>query len=83
MAWTLNLVVPFGLTVGFEMLEVKPKGELVQAYVLPETEDEPMLVATPAQVVDVEPAETVGRELTLMVTELEFTHPLELVSVNV
>ena len=52
-------------------------------YVLPLTEEAPIEAEAPVQIAVLDPAEAAGNEFTVTVTELDATHPLELVSVTV
>ena len=72
---TVKEVVVVGLTVGFDMVETKPIGELAHRYLLPETADAPILVATPEHIEVDEPAAAVGNGFTTIVTEFEFEQP--------
>ena len=77
-------MVVAGDTDGLEAVELKPPTELVHEYVLPDTDAAPMVNAgTPTQMVDAEPAAAAGNGLVVMVTEFEFEHPLEFISVTV
>ena len=46
---SVYVVLTFGETLGLETFEVKPAGEDVQEYVLPETAVAPIVVALPLQ----------------------------------
>ena len=66
-----------GFTTGFEYVEEKPNGELVQAYELPGTAAPPMDIDFPGQMAVSEMTAAAGSALTLMVTALDLTHPFE------
>jgi hypothetical protein len=66
-----------GLTDGFALVEVNPEGELVQAYVIPVTEDEPIEVEPPVQMDLSAPAFAVGNGLTVITTVSLLIHPVD------
>jgi L-aminopeptidase/D-esterase-like protein len=80
---TVYVVVTVGLTVGFAAVEVKPAGLLIQEYVLPATAVAPMLMDDPVQILVLAMVAAAGKGFTVMVTELDLTQPLALVSVTV
>ena len=61
-------MVETGETTGFALVDVKPAGVDVQAYVLPATAAAPIDVGVPAQIVSGEPALAAGSGLTLTTT---------------
>ena len=80
----LYTVVTEGDTDGFDVVEVKPEGVLVHAYVFPVTAVPPIVVEEPAQRPALVPALAAGRGLTVTTTEFDFKQPVvELVSVTV
>ena len=66
-----------------EEVDVYPDGTLTQEYVLPPTAVAPMDKDAPIQIAVLEITDAAGKALTVNVTELDFTHPFELVSVRV
>ena len=80
---TVYVVETTGDAVGLEEVEVKPDGTLTHEYVLPPTAVAPIDKEAPIQIAVFAITEAAGKVLTVTVTELDFTHPFELVSVRV
>src|SRR6185312_2548489 len=80
---TVYVVVDVGLAVGLDTVVPDNPVDGVHAYVLPPTALAPIDVDDPVQIVALVPAEATGKLLTVTVTLLAFTQPLELVSVTV
>src|SRR6185312_9806883 len=70
-------------TVGFEKVELYPDDEFVHEYILPETAVDPNEILEPKHIFVSEIIGTVGNGFILIVTELDFVHPFEFVSVRV
>ena len=73
------VVVTVGETVGLEFEEVKPEGEDVQLYVLPDVGGVPMVSEPPAQMRPPGPASEVGTGFTPMTTELDLEQPVAVI----
>lgn len=71
-----------GDTDGFDEVEVNPLGLEVQEYVFPETEDAPILVLCPEQIVFAIPAFALGKGFTVTITESVLVQPVPAVSVR-
>ena len=72
-----------GDTDGFDDVDVKPDGELTHEYVCPAVDAAPMDMGVFKQTEVFAITEAEGSGLTVMVTALELTQPLEFVSVTV
>ncbi len=78
------VVVIVGLTMGFDKIEVKPSGLLIQLYVLLSITSEPISVELPVQIALAVPALAKGRGLTVTITLLVLLQPVAvIVSVKV
>jgi hypothetical protein len=77
----VQVVVIVGETLGLEEVEVKPEGELVQEYVLPETAAAPIEIEFPIHMAVFGITAAAGSGFTVIVTELDFTQPLLFVSI--
>ena len=75
-------MVARGPTNGLDEVDEKPAGLLAHEYVLPATAVAPIEIDGPAHIVAFGAVAAAGVG-TVMVTELDFTHPLEFVSVTV
>ena len=62
------MVVTVGLTDGFDIVELKPEGELTQAYVLPDTLTLPIEADKPEQMVEFAETDAEGSALTLILS---------------
>ena len=81
---SLYMVVTVGLTEGFALEEVNPRGLLVQLNVRPPGDVVPMLADVPLQTVEGDPTDAVGSGFTVIFTESDLLHPVAvIVSVNV
>jgi hypothetical protein len=76
-------LVDVGDTIGFETVELNPEIELVHLYRLPATAVVPIEIELPMQIAVLAITDAAGKGLTVMVTESDFTHPFEFVSVKV
>ena len=76
------MVVPEGLTVGFEVVELKPEGELLQEYVSPVTDDAPIESDPPEQMAVLGKTLAAGAGLTVILTLLVSPQPLAVVSMR-
>ena len=72
-------MVTVGLTVGLAAVEVKPAGEEVHEYVLPDTDDAPMLVLAPRQIALAEPTLAFGKGFTVTTTESDLKQPVAVI----
>jgi hypothetical protein len=80
---SVYIVVVDGFTVGLAEVEVNPEGELLHEYVLFDTAVAPIALELPLQMAVFEITAAAGSGFTVMVTGLDFTQPLLLVSVRV
>ena len=78
------MVVTIGLTVGLEVVEVKPAGTDAQLYVLPATAEAPIMVLPPKQIDWDTPALAAGKGFTEISTLLLLLQPVAvMISVTV
>ena len=77
-------VVEAGVTDGFDEVEEKPDGELVQEYVWPAVDAAPIEIELPRQIAVLAITEAEGKVFTVTVTGFEFVQPVAvMVSVRV
>ena len=70
------VLVEVGFTLGLALVDVNPLGEDVQAYVIPVTEEEPIEVEPPLQILASAPAFAIGSGLTVITTVSLLVQPV-------